>query len=40
MSETDYELALAELLDMLARGIRQTRHGETPLAWRPEEVLR
>lgn len=35
----DYELALAELLDMFARGIRQVRYGDEPLAWRPDEVM-
>lgn len=38
MTEYEYELALAELIDMLARGVRQSRYDEEPLAWRPEEV--
>lgn len=33
-----YELALADLIDQFARGLRQTRHDAEPLAWRPEEI--
>lgn len=38
MTQEQYELALADLIDMLARGIRQTRTNTEPTAWRPEEV--
>lgn len=38
MREEAFEIALAELLDMFCRAIRQQWHGAEPRAWRPDEV--
>jgi hypothetical protein len=32
------ELALADLIDMFARGMRQSFRSDSVTAWRPEEV--
>jgi hypothetical protein len=37
-AEEAAELELAELLDMLCRGLRQNVKGDAPTAWRPEEA--